>query len=95
MLTLSPHNLAVWLSDWANSLAVSRVAMKEPLPHLTSRTTVSAPAANFLLRMLETISGIELTVSVTSRRAYEHFVGGSQIWRLTRAVPDRVSTLRS
>ena len=43
--------------------------MNAPLPVLTSSTMVWAPEASFLDMMLETISGMEGTVPVTSRRA--------------------------
>ena len=53
----------------ASSRASSSVFINEPLPHLTSSTMISAPAASFLDMMLLTMSGMLATVPVTSRRA--------------------------
>ena len=53
----------------ASLMASSGVFMKAPLPHFTSSRILSAPAAIFLLMMLEAMSGMESTVAVTSRRA--------------------------
>ncbi len=44
--------------------------MKAPEPNLTSSTRAERSSASFLLRMLATISGVEPTVAVTSRKAY-------------------------
>ena len=54
---------------WASSIASSGVFMKAPLPHLTSSSMASAPAAIFLLMMDEAIRGMQSTVAVTSRNA--------------------------
>jgi len=43
--------------------------MNAPRPTLTSKTKPSMPSANFLDKMLATISGMHSTVAVTSRRA--------------------------
>ena len=50
-------------------MACSGVFMKAPLPHFTSRSMASAPAAIFLLMMELAMSGIESIVAVTSRSA--------------------------
>ncbi len=44
--------------------------MNAPLPTLTSNTSASRPAANFLAMMEDAISGIDSTVAVESRSAY-------------------------
>jgi len=51
-------------------------SMKAPLPHLTSRTMASLPAANFLLIILEAISPSTSTVPVTSLSAYNILSAG-------------------
>ena len=56
-------------SALASSSASSRVFMNAPEPHFTSKTSVSAPSANFLDRIDATIKGIDATVPVTSRSA--------------------------
>ena len=61
----------------ASSRALSSVSMKAPLLVFTSSTIASAPAAIFLLMMLEAISGMLFTVPVTSRRAYINLSAGS------------------
>ena len=43
--------------------------MNAPAPHFTSKTSVAAPSASFLERMLAVMSGMEGTVPVTSRSA--------------------------
>ena len=53
----------------ASSAACRSVFMKAPLPHFTSSRMASAPAAIFLLMMLEAMSGMLSMVAVTSRRA--------------------------
>ena len=55
--------------SFASAMESSRVFIKAPLPVLTSRRIRSEPAAIFLLIMLEAISGMLLTVAVTSRSA--------------------------
>ena len=47
----------------------ARLAMKAPLPVLTSSTRPSRPAASFFDRIEAVISGIDSTVAVTSRMA--------------------------
>ncbi len=51
--------------------------MNAPPPALTSITSASREAANFLLRMLAVISGTDSTVPVTSRIAYRRRSAGA------------------
>ena len=53
----------------ASSMLSLSVCISAPLPVLTSSTMACAPAASFLDRMLEAISGTLSTVPVTSRSA--------------------------
>ena len=53
----------------ASALASSRVAMKAPLPHFTSSTNPSSPAASFFDRIEAVIRSMLSTVPVTSRIA--------------------------
>ncbi len=53
----------------ASATASSSSRMKAPAPVLTSMTRASVPEAIFLDMMEPAISGMESTVSVTSRRA--------------------------
>ena len=53
----------------ASSLASSRLAMKAPLPTLTSSTRADVPSAIFFDMIELAISGIDSTVPVTSRKA--------------------------
>ena len=62
----------------ASFLPCSSVFIKAPLPILTSSTMLCAPAASFLLIMLEAISGMLSTVAVTSRRAYSFLSAGAR-----------------
>ena len=64
-----PASLPISTISVASSFASASVFMNEPLPHLTSSTMTSAPAASFLDMMLLTISGMLGTVPVTSRSA--------------------------
>jgi len=57
----------------------SGVFMKAPAPVFTSSTMASAPAAIFLLIIELAMSGIELTVPVTSRRAYSFLSAGVRL----------------
>ena len=66
---LRPAARAPATSALARAAASSRVFMNAPLPHFTSKTSVPAPSASFLERIEATMSGIEATVPVTSRRA--------------------------
>ena len=63
----------------ASFLACSGVCMKAPVPHFTSSTMASVPAASFLLIMLEAISGMLSTVPVTSLRAYMSLSAGTRL----------------
>ena len=62
----------------ASSKADSSVSMNAPEPVFTSSTMVRAPEASFLAMMLETISGMESTVAVTSRSAYIFLSAGAR-----------------
>ena len=53
----------------ASASASSSVAMKAPVPTLTSRTSASRPAASFFERIEAVIRSIDSTVPVTSRMA--------------------------
>ena len=72
LITATTRRLARWPMSTmvrASWRALSRSCIKAPLPHLTSSTMASAPAAIFLLMMLAAMSGRLGTVPVTSRRA--------------------------
>ncbi len=56
-------------SESASALASSKVFMKAPLPHFTSKTSVCAPSASFFDRIDAVIRGIDATVPVTSLSA--------------------------
>ena len=60
----------------AKRFASSSVFINAPAPVFTSRTIASAPAAIFLLIIELAISGIEFTVAVTSRSAYNFLSAG-------------------
>ena len=62
----------------ASVRASSIVCMNAPVPTFTSSTIASAPAAIFLLMTLEAISGMLLTVPVTSRSAYMRLSAGTR-----------------
>ena len=62
-----------------NFLASSIVFIKAPLPTFTSKTILSAPDANFLLIMLDAISGIDSVVPVTSLKAYIFLSAGTKL----------------
>ena len=53
----------------ASSMASGTVFMNAPDPTLTSSRMQPEPAASFLLMIELAISGMQLTVAVTSRRA--------------------------
>ena len=53
--------------------------MKAPSPVFTSKTIASAPAAIFLLMIELAIRGIEFTVPVTSRSAYNFLSAGVKL----------------
>ena len=63
----APAATPVMLS--ASARASAAVAMKAPLPTLTSITSASSPAASFFDRIDAVISGMHSTVAVTSRIA--------------------------
>lgn len=54
----------------ASSMLWSTVFMKAPVPVVTSSRMASEPEASFLDMMDDAMSGMQLTVAVTSRRAY-------------------------
>ena len=54
----------------ASSMLWSTVFINAPVPVVTSSRMASEPEASFLDMMLDAISGMQLTVAVTSRRAY-------------------------
>ena len=62
----------------ASSLASGSVCMNAPVPIFTSSTIASAPAAIFLLITLDAMSGMLLTVPVTSRSAYMRLSAGTR-----------------
>ena len=66
---LRPARRPIRVRPRARVRASSSVFIKAPSPHFTSSTITSAPEASFLDMMEETISGMEGTVPVTSRRA--------------------------
>ena len=53
------------------------VCINAPFPYLTSNKIVSAPLANFLDIIEEAIKGIQETVPVTSRKAYNFLSAGT------------------
>ena len=63
----------------ANFLESSTVFINAPLPVFTSSTIASLPAASFLLMMEEAISGMQSTVAVTSRSAYNFLSAGTRL----------------
>ncbi len=65
----TPNARPVPIMFRARCSASSRVCMKAPLPHFTSRTRPSGPSAIFFDIMLAVISGTDSIVPVTSRRA--------------------------
>jgi len=75
----NPSRLPVSTSERANKRAWSRVFMNAPEPYFTSNTSAVRLSASFLLRMLAVISGIELTVAVTSRKAYSRRSAGTSV----------------
>jgi len=74
-----PAPLPISTISLARAKASSNERIKAPFPAFTSRTMASAPAAIFLLIILEAISGIESTVAVTSRRAYKALSAGTRL----------------
>ena len=54
----------------ASWMLSSTVFIKAPVPVVTSSKMASEPEASFLDMMLEAMRGMQLTVAVTSRRAY-------------------------
>ena len=65
-----------------NSLASPTVFMNAPLPQVTSRTILFAPAAIFLLIILELISGILAVQLIVSLKAYNFLSAGAKfrVW---------------
>ena len=81
---VSPAPLATSTRLVASSVASRLLAMKAPLPTLTSSTSDCSPAASFFDRIEAVISGTDSTVAVTSRIAVETLVGGRQMLRSGR-----------
>ena len=75
-IVLRPTLLPIRTIACANASASSNVFINAPLPVFTSNTIASAPAAIFLLIIEEAINGIELTVPVTSLKAYNFLSAG-------------------
>ena len=77
-----PAATATSTSARASARASSISLMKAPLPCLTSMTRPPSPAASFLDRIEETISGIASTLPVASRMAYNLRSAGarSSVW---------------
>ena len=73
-----PQSLPIFTISRAKASASSKVFMNAPLPTVTSRTMFFDPEASFLLMMLELISGMLLTVAVTSRSAYSFLSAGAR-----------------
>ncbi len=73
-----PKAPVTWTSSRASPAASSRVRMKPPAPHFTSKTIPAAPEATFLLKMLAVMSGTDSTVPVTSRSAYSSPSAGAR-----------------
>ena len=63
---------------WANSAAFLGLLINAPPPVLTSKTKAFVPSAIFLLIIDEAISGIDSTVAVTSRSAYNFLSAGAK-----------------
>ena len=61
----------------ARAKALSKLFIKAPEPHLTSKQNASEPSAIFLERMLDVIRGIDSTVPVTSRKEYKRRSAGA------------------
>ena len=61
-----------------SSSAFSLSFINAPFPHVTSSTNLFAPAAIFLLIILDAISGTLSTVPVTSRNAYSFLSAGAK-----------------
>ena len=80
----------------ASALASSTVRINAPPPVLTSSTIASAPAASFLLIMLEAMSGMLATVPLTSLRAYMRLSAGSKLpdWPITQRPVLRMMLLK-
>ena len=72
----------------ASLVALSTSFINAPFPHVTSRTILFAPAAIFLLIMLDAISGILSVVDVVSLKAYSFLSAGAKfnVWPI-KAIP--------
>ena len=66
---LTPHSLPQRDHRLGQLRASSRVGMNAAQPNFTSSTSASRLSASFFERMEATMSGMEGTVPVTSRRA--------------------------
>ncbi len=78
-VTFLPTRSPISAITCASCSALSKSRINAPLPHFTSSTIPSAPAAIFLDIMLAAISGILSTVPVTSRRAYSFLSAGVRL----------------
>ena len=63
----------------ASFFASSLVFMNAPLPNLTSSKIQSLPEASFLDITEDAIKGIDSTVPVTSRKAYNFLSAGTKV----------------
>ena len=81
------------LASWMLS---STVFIKAPVPVVTSSKMASDPEASFLDMMLEAISGMQLTVAVTSRSAYIFLSATAMfsLWPIT-AMPVRLTCAKN
>ena len=68
----------IFTISFASASASSLVCINAPLPHFTSSAMFCAPAASFLLIMLDAISAMLSTVAVASRRAYKSLSAGAR-----------------
>ena len=95
---LRPACLPTFTISRARVKASFSFSIKAPEPVFTSRTMVFAPEASFLDMMLLTMSGMELTVAVTSRRAYIFLSAGARfaVWpAMTKPTVPAISRKRS
>ena len=72
-----PSLLPIDIMAVASSFASSTVGINAPSPYLTSSSIALDPEANFFDMIDDAIRGIELTVAVTSLRAYSFLSAGT------------------
>ena len=75
--TFFPDAFPILIISFASALLFSISVIKAPFPVFTSRTIDSAPAASFLLIILEAIKGMLSIVAVRSRSAYIFLSAGA------------------